>query len=654
MRTSPPPRTSICMRAAMNALALCLAAACADRTATGPELLPPPEAPGGTASLACRADVRRGTLECGPAAGGGSAAILGGQGINVRLRSSGNAYDGADTFRMNVTVENLTGQALGTADGATPTAEGVRVFFLEGPTSATGAVQVANPSGQAMFTGPDQPYFQYDGLLAPGDTTDPMEWRFNVAPTVESFQFKVLVFAAVAQEDGWLRVAPFLPDIAVGDSMRFSARRHDVAGRPSSTRTITWTAADSTIARVSAGGTVTGVAAGTTTLFANDGTRTSSVQVRVRAPGGDVLAPTAHELTLVPGRVGASGADSLTVSLRLTDGGTGTRFFHVSLTSASGAHTTSCSSWAPATGTRADGTFTCRAGIPPHAEGGAWRVSFLWFEDVAENERTSGTEPLRQAGAPTRLYVNSPTPDLEAPALTGLSFTPDSVEANDLDSVTVSMQLEDAGSGTAHAQVWFRNPSGNTLVRCESATPFAGTPAAGTFRCRLAVPAGGEPGDWLLEALTVKDVTGNTRQLGTAELDSAGHPTVLHVSGPPADTQPPTLTNFSFSPDTVAANGADSVTVTMELTDAGSGAYRAQATFVSPSGQTATCLGFSTVAPHPGAETITCRLAIASGRQTGSWRIQFLLLEDANENGRLISGSALQGMGYPIVLTVTP
>lgn len=645
------------LRAAAGALALLLGAGCVDRTATGPELLPPPDAPGRTAVLACRANVRTGTVECAspaPGPGGGSAVILGGQGLNVRLRSSNPSYDGADTFRVDVTVENLTGQALGTTDGATPAPDGVRVFFASGPVSATGEVAVANATGQAAFMAAAQKYFQYDGLLAPGDTTAPLEWRFSMPPTVESFEFGVYVAAAVPHEEGWLRLAPFLPSVAVGESMPLSAQRMDVAGRPRVNGPVTWSSADSTIARVAADGTVTGMAAGTTKVVATDGTRTSSVEVHVFAGGGDVVPPTAHGLTLVPARVSANGADSVTVSLRLTDGGTGTRFMQVSLSSPSSAHTASCSSWEPATGTRADGTFTCRAPIVPHAEGGAWRVSQLWFEDVAGNRRTAGVGQVREAGMPSRVYVHSPAADLQAPTVTGVAFTPDSVEANGVDSVTMTLQVEDAGSGVAHVQVWFRNPAGNTFEGCETGSPFTGTTAAGTFRCRLAIPSGAEPGNWLLDAVATKDVTGNAQILSTAALDSAGFATTLQVTGPPADTQPPTLTDFSFSPDSVAANGADSVTIRMELTDAGSGGYRAEATFISASNQTAGCLGFSPVAPHPGSQEITCRVAIASGRETGEWRIQFLWLEDADGNATTLQGAELASMGYPITLTVTP
>ncbi|WP_420125812.1 Ig-like domain-containing protein [Longimicrobium sp.] len=645
------------LRAAAGALALSLAAACVDDVATGPQLAPPPDASGPAAALVCHADVRAGTLECAPpaGAGGASAVILAGQGIDVRLRSSNLSYDGVDTFRVDVTVENLTRQALGTHDAHSPYYQGIRVFFANGPTSATGAVEVANATGEAFFTAAGQKYFQYPGLLAPGDTTTPMQWRFSVPPTVSSFQFGVYVSALVPHESGWLRMEPFFPSLAVGESMPLHAHPHDVTGRPIPAGTTTWSSADSTVARVAADGTVTGVAPGETFVFATNGARTGLVQVRVSSTAGDVLPPTAHELTISPVHVAADGLDSLTLSVRLTDKGSGTRYIYLHAASPSGIHFANCYSVEPTTGTRADGTFTCRAAIPPHAEGGVWHVTQLSVVDRVQNSRTlwgMGTLATIWGGVSRAVYVRSPTPDVLPPTFTSVAFTPDSIEANGLDSVTVSMEMQDAGSGVTYALAAFRAPAG-ALASCDSGTPFTGTPAAGVFRCRLAVPAGTEPGTWTLESVETYDATGNFRRLYTAELAAAGYATTLRVSGPPADTTRPALTGFTFSPRTVAANGLDSVTVVVEITDHGSGAERVQTDFVSPSGQRVTCYRYGP-SPQPGTTVIPCRFAVGPGRETGEWRIDFVWIDDANDNNRAYFTEELEALGFPVTLTVTP
>ena len=128
---------------------------------------------------------------------------------------------------MDVTVENLTGQALGTWDGATPSRRRPR-FLRRGPTSAKGTVDVANATGEAFFIAPGQKYFQYDGILAPGDTSAAKEWRFSLPNTVTSFGFSVYVAAPVRARRGGSACGPSRRRMAVGDTSAWWRR----CGRP--------------------------------------------------------------------------------------------------------------------------------------------------------------------------------------------------------------------------------------------------------------------------------------------------------------------------------------------------------------------------------------------------------------------------------------
>lgn len=179
-----------------------LAGACADHNPAG--LREGENGPPILQALQCQIDVRAQVLACAPAAPatapGVSAAIIGGQGMHVRLASSGTSYDSATSiFRTNVTVENLLTQALGTTDGTSAAPEGVRVFFHSAPAATEGAgdIAVSNADGEEMITAAAQKYFQYAAPLAPGDTTAPREWRFDVPSTVVRFAFTVLVTAPV-------------------------------------------------------------------------------------------------------------------------------------------------------------------------------------------------------------------------------------------------------------------------------------------------------------------------------------------------------------------------------------------------------------------------------------------------------------------------
>ncbi|HYW12043.1 MAG TPA: IPT/TIG domain-containing protein [Longimicrobium sp.] len=209
-------------RALRSPLALLvLAAACTDDSAPAPTaLVADPE--GTLGVLQCEVTVASGDLSCVDASGrnGASAsrAVAGGpsaevrtfgkQGTYVRLANSGNSRVG-DVYSINVTVQNLANLALATADGATRHADGVRIWFTGDPQATRGAgeVSVANPTGTAMFTAADQPYFQYggsiggtdqgelgaDGVLASAETSTAKSWQFDLDAAVEAFSFLVYV-----------------------------------------------------------------------------------------------------------------------------------------------------------------------------------------------------------------------------------------------------------------------------------------------------------------------------------------------------------------------------------------------------------------------------------------------------------------------------
>jgi uncharacterized protein YjdB len=190
-------------RRAWVATALTLfAAGCADNPTAGVDV-PAPTGPGGSEALVCTVTVSTGQLTCeaprAESAQGASRTIYGGQNSLVRLTSS-NAHAEAGVFEMDVTVTNLlAGQAIGTVDGTTAHANGVRVFFSSGPdvTVGTGSVSVANADGEDFFTAPAQPYFQYSGVLPPTVTSAGKPWRFTMDADVERFQFVVYISTEV-------------------------------------------------------------------------------------------------------------------------------------------------------------------------------------------------------------------------------------------------------------------------------------------------------------------------------------------------------------------------------------------------------------------------------------------------------------------------
>ncbi|MBI4503735.1 MAG: hypothetical protein HY700_21560 [Gemmatimonadetes bacterium] len=204
----------------MNRLSRCLAlgsilafaAACSDRGPTTVDLTPRVA----EGVITCQVTVASKSMACdSPQLQGGAGmalnVTLGGQGTYVQLSSSGTAYSAA-VFTSNVTIQNLTAQPMGTADGTTADANGIRVFFHSGPTvtGGTGAVTVTG-DGTGNFTGTAQPYYQYTGPLAPGATSSSKTWTFGVPATVTTFTFSVLVSTKLPDDNGvlrWMTVTP--------------------------------------------------------------------------------------------------------------------------------------------------------------------------------------------------------------------------------------------------------------------------------------------------------------------------------------------------------------------------------------------------------------------------------------------------------------
>ncbi|MGH7531865.1 MAG: hypothetical protein ACREL4_01125, partial [Gemmatimonadales bacterium] len=170
-------------------------------------------------TISCRADVKAGSIRCGGPETTSGFVTLGGQGARVLLRSSNVAWDSVtQIFSADVTLENLLAQTL---IGATD------VFFESGPdvTAGTGLVTVANPTGVSDFDHTSQPFFQYADSIRFDQVSPPLNWQWSVPATVTSFDFTVLVYAQVQDDQGvlfWSEMPQFhsagLIDIAVNSS----------------------------------------------------------------------------------------------------------------------------------------------------------------------------------------------------------------------------------------------------------------------------------------------------------------------------------------------------------------------------------------------------------------------------------------------------
>src|SRR5256886_1654352 len=305
------PRTFRLIDVAALSPVVLLVAACAESSAPTA-----PQTQFRTELIRCEASVSAGTLDCAaslPQAARGVSfdLVLGGQGALVRLASSGTAYNsGTQTFSSNVTVENLIAQPMNTADGTTPDAGDIKVFFNSGPTvtGGTGAVSVANADGTGTFTATGQDYFIYSSgaVLASGATTAAKPWQFTVPTSVSTFTFEVFVTTRLPDETSAI--------VALGLSRSPSA--FTIAPGGSGTTIVNLTRTNFTGA-VTLG--LVGAPGGVTGLFSPAAPTGTSSTLTVNVGGG--VAPGVYHLTV--NGTGSAGNRSTPLTLTVGTAGSG-------------------------------------------------------------------------------------------------------------------------------------------------------------------------------------------------------------------------------------------------------------------------------------------------------------------------------------------
>lgn len=643
-------RVSASLRLVPLALVL---AACADRSPVSPDVQSPAPA---AARLTCTATVRSATVVCRTDAPAGVRAdLIAGEGY-VKLASSGTSYDGTSTLRTEVTVQNLMPQAIGTTDGVSPAPQGVRVFFASGPTvtAGTGTVSVQNPDGTAVFTAAEQPFFRYDQVLAPNQTSAPREWRFTLPSTVETFVFTLYVSAPAANEAGQVDVAPAHPSLPVGATRMLTGTVRTGSGRATGDP-VAWSSSDPTVATVDASGQVTAVAPGNAFIFATGGGRGGFTQVSVYQGSSDVTPATLEALSFTPGAVDVQASpDTLDVTFTVSDdlSGVGRVFvFFRTPSGASGSVTESCTR---TSGTATLGTYACKVQVRRFVEPGSWIINEVQVEDVLGNTRLYTTAELRAAGFPVSLQVAS-THDAAAPVLTAFSMTPDSVDVRTgPDTVDAMVTITDDASGLGRMFVFVTSPSGASGGVGNSCELVTGSETGGTFHCSILVRQWVEPGAWRVSEVLLEDKVGNRRSLTTAQLQAAGFPTALKVASV-HDAAAPVLTGFSLDPDSIDVRTApDTTFATVSVTDDASGIGRMFVFLRSPGGASgAVSSGCVLASGTETAGTYTCPIVVQQFTEPGTWTVSEVLIDDQVGNSRTLTTSQLQAAGYEVTVKVT-
>ena len=159
------------------------------------------------------------------------------------------------------------------------------------------------------------------------------------------------------------------------------------------------------------------------------------------------------------------------------------------------------------------------------------------------------------AGTETAVNVTNANPDLGAPALVSISFSPASLDLSSTNkTVTVTAELSDTTSGVSGAEINFTSPSGNQShsVTFDHFSMISGTNTDGVYQGTVAFDTCDQPGSWTLTA-SVTDNCQNTTSYGAGSGSVAfpnGTVTTLSVSNAGADTTPPQLASLTLSSTT--------------------------------------------------------------------------------------------------------
>jgi hypothetical protein len=178
----------------------------------------------------------------------------------------------------------------------------------------------------------------------------------------------------------------------------------------------------------------------------------------------------------------------------------------------------------------------------------------------------------------------------------------------------------------------------------------------GIWTCNITIPQDTTPGAWRWDEATVYDSAGNRFHHRTADLQALGFPTQLDVTygGPGGDTNPPELIDFDFNPKSVDVSaGAQTVLVTVESIDVGSGVKRVDLAFDSPSGSQRQ--NGWTVFPSSGDAsngTWTISMSFPTGSEPGTWLVEYVVIVDEAGNRLDLQAADLQALGFPTQLDV--
>ncbi|MDP8980940.1 MAG: hypothetical protein M3O35_10145 [Acidobacteriota bacterium] len=240
--------------------------------------------------------------------------------------------------------------------------------------------------------------------------------------------------------------------------------------------------------------------------------------------------------------------------------------------------------------------------------------------------------------------------DTTPPTVAALSVSPSAVNTNaGPATVNVNFTLTDAGTGVYYLETALTDPTGSFVLRAfKIFTPSASV----TDSVPITLPQFSLSGTWKIAYVFAADAQFNTVFLDSAGIAAAGFTnTTVQVSST-ADTVPPALTAFSFTPATIDTTAASTnVTVNFTLTDDFAGANFFQVTFVSPSGDSSQSASKSFTPATSVSDSVT--LTFPRFSEAGTWTVGSVFATDAAGNTLVLATPDLTALGFTTTLAVT-
>jgi hypothetical protein len=187
-----------------------------------------------------------------------------------------------------------------------------------------------------------------------------------------------------------------------------------------------------------------------------------------------------------------------------------------------------CLAFAPTTGDRNNGTFSCDVTVQQYSEAADWTAILLVYDEV-ENAAFFDSATLQGLSYPSTLAVTSSPSDGAVPVLTNFDFNPKMLDvASSPGLVTCSVEITDNPAGVDLVSCAFESPGLLKRVECFSTTPAVGSDTNGTFNCNFTIPQYSEGGAWKA-SLEIWDRVGNLLEEDAVTLAASLYPTDLVV-----------------------------------------------------------------------------------------------------------------------------